>query len=163
MDEIKIRRAERHEAVALTALMRRAKAHWGYDPEFMRLSEASFAIPDELFARGHVLVAASEAGPVLGVASLEPLPNEGDFDLLHMFVEPVAIGRGAGRALFEAIAEVARDAGARRLVILSDPNATAFYERMGARRTGDAPSDAIPGRHLPLLELSLDQRSDSSS
>jgi N-acetylglutamate synthase-like GNAT family acetyltransferase len=163
MDKITIRRAERHECPALTALMRRSKAYWGYDAEFMRQSEPSFAIPEALFARGQVLVAEGNAGALLGVASLEALPKDGDFDLLHMFVDPDAVGTGTGRALFEAIAATARAAGARRLVILSDPNAVAFYERMGARRTGDAPSDAIPGRRLPLLELDLDQRSDSSS
>jgi hypothetical protein len=41
------------------------------------------------------------------------------------------------------------------LAILSDPNAAPFYERMGAVPAGDAPSDAIPGRRLPLLHLDL--------
>jgi len=150
-----IRPARDDEAVALTALMLRSKAHWGYDAEFMQQCEASFAIPEELFARGHVQIVEDETGATLGVASTVPLPEDGDFDLLHMFVEPNAIGTGAGRMLFEAIARTAREAGARRLVILSDPHAAAFYERLGAVRIGDAPSDAIPGRWLPLLEYKL--------
>ncbi len=150
-----IRPARDDEAIMLTALMRRSKAHWGYDAEFMRQSEASFAIPDDVFARGHVLVVEDDAGAALGTASLAPLPEDGDFDLLHMFIEPRAIGTGAGRVLFNAIAGKAREAGAHRLVILSDPHAAAFYEKMGAVRIGDAPSDAIPGRRLPLLEYRL--------
>ena len=155
MSRIKIRKAQRSESAALTALIRRSKAHWGYKAEFMRQSAASFAIPEALFVRGHVLVAEDETGAVLGVASLEALPQEGDFDLLHLFVEPAAIRTGAGRLLFEAIAAAARAAGARRLVIMSDPNAVPFYERMGSRRIGESPSDAIPGRSLPLLEYDL--------
>ena len=43
-----------------------------------------------------------------------------------------------------------------RLTILSDPYAAGFYERNGARLIGEAPSDAIPGRSLPLYEIKLD-------
>jgi len=37
----------------------------------------------------------------------------------------------------------------------ADPNAAPFYERMGARFVRNAPSDAIPGRTLPLYEYDL--------
>ena len=39
--------------------------------------------------------------------------------------------------------------------ITADPHATPFYERMGARFLRNAPSDAIPGRVLPLYEYDL--------
>ena len=52
----------------------------------------------------------------------------------------------------------ARRRGAERLTILADPNATGFYERDGAVRIGEAPSDAMPGRLLPLYEVRLDPR-----
>ena len=38
---------------------------------------------------------------------------------------------------------------------LADVNAAPFYERMGARFLRNAPSDAIPGRSLPLYEYDL--------
>ena len=50
--------------------------------------------------------------------------------------------------------------GAGRLTILADPNAAAFYERAGAVRIGEAPSDAVPGRLLPLYEVRLDSTGD---
>ena len=50
-----------------------------------------------------------------------------------MFVDPPAIGGGAGRALFEAAVSLARRLGVARMTILADPNAAPFYERMGAR------------------------------
>ncbi len=52
----------------------------------------------------------------------------------------------------------ARRRGAERLTILADPNAAGFYERSGAVRIGDAPSDAVPGRRLPLYELRLGRK-----
>jgi GNAT superfamily N-acetyltransferase len=72
-----------------------------------------------------------------------------------MFVDPPAMGSGAGRMLFEAAARLARSLGARRMTILADPNAAPFYERMGARFVVHAPSDAIPGRLLPFYEYDL--------
>jgi GNAT superfamily N-acetyltransferase len=150
-----IRLARVDEAEALSALCRRSKAHWGYDAEFMRLSEPSLTIAPASIEKRRVVVAEPADRHLLGVASIEPMQREGDFDLAHLFVEPEALGLGIGRALFEAAVVCAKAEGARRLVILSDPNAAAFYERMGAVLEGDAPSDAIPGRRLPLLYLDL--------
>ncbi len=151
-----IRPARRHEAEALSALCKRAKAHWGYDAEFMLLSDASLTITPALIETGRVLVAQDEGGAIAGMASLALLHDD-VWDLLHMFVEPAAMGTGAGRALFVAIAEMARRLGGRVLSIQSDPNAEGFYRRLGARRTGEAPSESVPGRMLPMLEFDLRQ------
>ena len=77
-----------------------------------------------------------------------------------LFIDPCHIRGGIGRALLvQAIGE-ARRRGAERLTILADPNAAGFYERGGAVRIGDAPSDAVPGRRLPLYELRLGRKGD---
>lgn len=149
-----IRPARGGEAEALTALCRRAKAHWGYDAQFMARSAAALTVSRALIESGRVLVAEDAGGGLLGLASLEPL-EDNVWDLLHMFVEPKAIGTGAGRTLFASIAALARAQGATKLSILSDPNAEGFYLRLGARRVGEAPSDSIADRMLPLLEYDL--------
>ena len=154
MANFTIRAAQRGEAEALSALCKRSKAHWGYDAEFMRLSDASLTIAPELIDTGRVLVAIDSVGRFAGMASLAPLAGN-IWDLLHMFVEPEAIGTGAGRALLAAITEKARELGGAALSIQADPNAEEFYLRMGARRAGEAPSDSIPGRMLPMLEYAL--------
>jgi GNAT superfamily N-acetyltransferase len=155
MTDFKVRPARPEEADALSALCKRSKAHWGYDAEFMRLSGASLTISAALIESGRVLVA--DDGRLLGIASLDPLVD-GVWDLLHMFVDPRAIGRGVGRELFAAICELARSNGATTLSIMADPHAEAFYRRMGAVRAGDAPSDAVPGRRLPMLEFPIASR-----
>ena len=155
MAEFKIRAARPSEAEALSALCTRSKAHWGYDAEFMRLSAASLTVTPELIAGGRVVVAEDSAGRVLGVAALVPMEETGSYDLDHLFVEPEALKRDVGQALMRAAVTIARDEGAARLMILADPNAAAFYERMGAIRIGDAPSDSIPGRTPPLFRLNL--------
>jgi GNAT superfamily N-acetyltransferase len=148
-----IRNAKPGEAEGLTALCTRSKAHWGYDAAFMKMSAAALAVSEDDIAAGCVLVAVDEAGHVVGMAAV--LPGGETSDLDAMFVDPPAIGSGAGRALFDAAVALARRQGAKRMTILADPNAAPFYERMGARYLRNAPSDAIPGRTLPFYEYDL--------
>lgn len=157
MKPIRIRPARPGEAPALSALCVRSKAHWGYDADFMRLSFSSLQIDPAAIDAGRVLVAVDADDRPLGVADCCALPEAGVFDLLHLFVDPRALRQGAGRALFAAACAWCVANGGRRLVILSDPNAARFYAKQGATLVGEAPSDAVPGRNLPLLEYTLAQ------
>jgi GNAT superfamily N-acetyltransferase len=148
-----VREAKGGEAESLTALCVRSKAHWGYDPEFMRLCTAALTVSEASIAAGRVLVATDAAGRTIGTVSVA---EDGDMaELALMFVDPPAIGGGTGRVLFEEAVRLARRLGYRRMTILADPNAAPFYERMGARFVRNAPSDAIPGRTLPFYECDL--------
>jgi GNAT superfamily N-acetyltransferase len=152
-----IRPARPEEADALSRLCVRSKAYWGYDPAFMALAGPAVRVRSEWIERGNVLVAGDEPLAVSAITR-----SEGDeWDLALFFVDPPAMGKGVGRALFGATADLARRRGAKSLFILSDPGGAAFYMRMGAVRLGEAPSDAIPGRMLPTLRFSLSIEEDS--
>lgn len=154
---MRIRLARVEEADALTSLVKRSKAHWGYDDEFMRLSEAALTITPGFIETARVLVA-EDKYVLLGVASIAPMEEPHTFDLVHLFVEPGSIRNGTGRALFRAAAECARIRGGVKLLIAADPNAAAFYRRLGAKDAGQQSSESISGRMLPLLELTLGER-----
>ncbi len=143
----------------LTALCVRSKAHWGYDAEFMRASAASLRVRSADIALGRVLVAVDGKNRALGVASVIPDGDRADLDLF--FVDPPFMGRGLGRVLFGAAVHSAHALGAKVMTILADPNAVAFYEKMGARFVRNAPSDAIPGRSLPLYEYDIAFKANS--
>lgn len=148
-----VRSARPGESRSLIALCVRSKAQWGYDSAFMKLSAAALVVNEDDIAAGRVLVAIDDADHVIGIACV--LTEDDTADLDALFVDPPAIGSGAGRALFDAAVALARHQGARRMTILADPNAASFYERMGARYLRNAPSDAIPGRTLPFYEYDL--------
>ncbi|WP_199789357.1 GNAT family N-acetyltransferase [Sorangium cellulosum] len=152
-----IRLARVDEAGALTALCRRSKAHWGYDAAFMRLAAPALEVDAEAIGEGRVFVGVDGDDRALGVARLDILdikpPDVAELGLL--FVDPPAMGLGVGAALFRHVAAEARRRGCRRMTILADPFAAPFYERMGANCLGQAPSDAIPGRTLPLYDVDL--------
>ena len=133
----------------------RSKAHWGYDAAFMRDAAPALAITEAMIGNRLVLVAEDREGAVVGVAAIEPSGSDGAYDLSRLFIEPSAIRTGIGRALFAVAVAVIQQRGGRSLTILSDPFAVAFYQRLGAVMVGDAPSDAISGRRLPLLEYRI--------
>lgn len=119
----------------------------------MRRSAATLVVREGDIVAGRVLVATDAADAPVAVACVLPEGETADLDLL--FVDPPAMGAGAGRALFAASVELAKSFGARTLAILADPNAGVFYARLGALFVRNAPSDAIPGRVLPLYEYDL--------
>jgi GNAT superfamily N-acetyltransferase len=151
-----IRLALIDEASALSELCVRSKAAWGYDKAFMALARAVLQVSPEQIAAGDVWVATGADGEVAGIVALGPSERPDTLDLDKLFVEPRRIRTGVGRALLAYAIHKAQHRGAKRLTILSDPFAAGFYERNGAHRIGEAPSDAIPGRSVPLFEIRLD-------
>jgi GNAT superfamily N-acetyltransferase len=155
-----IRPATASEAELLTELALRSKGHWGYDAEFLRDCRVDLTVTPQ-FIRSSPVYLLEEEGRVAGFYSLS---GEGvEVELMHLFVEPWAIGRGFGRLLFGHAVEEARSLGFERMMIGSDPFALQFYEAMGARRVGEVASIVRPGRMLPLLQYSLLSSSQNSS
>ncbi len=149
---ITIRSPELAEAGSLTELCRRSKAHWGYDERFMAQCDEALQVRAEWIASDRVIMAELGCVPA-GVAAIA---RDGpDFEVAVFFIEPAQMGKGVGGALFRAMLARAKEQGIGLLKVLSDPNAEGFYRKMGARLIGTAPSDAIPGRRLPLLEIDI--------
>ena len=148
-----IRRAEPDEAEAITEMVVRSKAYWGYSDEFMRYAAAFFTIIFDYLNQyqGYVLV---KEGQLQGFASLqEQTPDEVALDML--FVAPEAMGQGVGQQLVEYVLGVAAAAGYRTMLVESDPNAAGFYAKMGGQLVGHRPVPTIPGRELPLYRIYL--------
>ncbi|MER5931960.1 GNAT family N-acetyltransferase [Streptomyces sp. NPDC002054] len=141
---VRIRGARAAEAEALSALVMRSKAHWGYDAAFLADCAAELRIRAEDTLARRITVAEDANGSVLGVASLEGGPAEAVLGLL--FVEPAALGRGVGRALYRHVLRRARELGIARLVIDADPHAVGFYQAMGAvcEKAPGQPSGGTP-------------------
>jgi GNAT superfamily N-acetyltransferase len=150
---IRLRPARAGEEAALSALCLRSKAHWQYDDAFMAAVAPHLRVTSEAIAAGHATVAETPAGVALGVCQIDPDGHGGTLDLL--FIDPVAIGAGAGRQLFEHAKAQLKALGHDVMTILSDPYAEPAYLHMGARRVEMRASGVFPGRELPWLEVTL--------
>jgi len=157
--DLTIRLARRGEASILTELCLRSKAHWGYDAAFMEAAAPLLRIAEGEIDQGCVLAAQQNGGDPCGIAAIVPLRRPHWCELSHLFVAPERLGRGIGRALFDAAIALAAARNATHVSILSDPHAAEFYQRLGARRCGEAPSGVTRNRMLPLFEFSVARRS----
>ncbi|HET8953713.1 MAG TPA: GNAT family N-acetyltransferase [Solirubrobacteraceae bacterium] len=142
-----IRAARPGEEASLTDLAVRSKGHWGHDAAFLARARTGLTLRPEHLDRWIVRVAERD-GVAVGVAAVDP----GAAELELLFVEPVAIGTGVGRALLRDALEHARAAGLSTLTIESDPDAEPFYRAHGAEPIGTRVSSAT-GRELPLLRI----------
>jgi len=84
-------------------------------PSLVRLAQAGGALVLE------------EEGVVLGFAALDA--HSGEIDAV--FVEPARQGRGLALVLINALEDMARQAGLRRLYLSAALNAVPFYRRAG--------------------------------
>ena len=124
--ELVIRRAVRDDIPALVTLERVLPDHLGLSPVFSRLpptpvEEVIAELEDDLAGSRFIYFVAEHEGRVIGLAigcalaesrgatGLNRPPDAGD--LAYVAVLPEARGRGAGRALGEAILAWSRDAG----------------------------------------------------
>ncbi|HSD79168.1 MAG TPA: GNAT family N-acetyltransferase [Solirubrobacteraceae bacterium] len=151
MSGLRLRPARAGEAAALSALALRSKGHWGYDAAFLELCRPELTLAEEDLGRLTTVVAERD-GRVVGFAGLALDGSRAELDLL--FVEPEAIGTGAGAALLRAAREAARSRGADELVVVSDPNAEGFYRAHGGERVGERPGVGSE-RVLPVLRLPI--------
>jgi GNAT superfamily N-acetyltransferase len=82
--------------------------------------------------------------------------DENTYELDHLWVLPEYIGQGIGKQLFNHAIERCKILNISILKIESDPNAQAFYEKMGAKKIGESHSDLFSeNRVLPMMEITL--------
>jgi GNAT superfamily N-acetyltransferase len=146
--DIAIRRAEAIEAPELTAIAFAAKRHWGYPETWIDLWADELSI-DGRYIDGNWVFLASDGARTLGWCAISEQGGECWLD--YCWVLPDAAGRGIGRALVSRAFHLAAELKWSTLKVVADPNAEAFYCKLGFRRIGDRPS--VPtGRRLPVLE-----------
>ena len=148
-----IRPARLEEASLLTSLAFQSKANWGHGPSFMAACRADLTVTPDHIAEAAIFVY-EEQGLALAIYRLSIDGKTADIALF--FVDPSALRRGIGSAMWRHILDECRGRGLTRITVASDPNAVPFYQSLGALQVGTVASESIPGRRLPLLEYKLE-------
>jgi len=158
--DLQIRRARPDEAAVLTEIAHAAKRHWGYPENWIEHWRADLTITPDFIRHNEMYVAVS-GEEILGCCAIviTQLPAaEPRAELEHMWIRPERMGAGIGRALFRHAGERAADLNVTVMELSADPNAAGFYERMGARLTGEVPA-AVAGKARVLPRMSVDLKS----
>lgn len=150
---VEIQRATPDQAETLTQIAFAAKRHWGYPEHWIQLWSPMLTISPEVIEKYDTYVAHVDEKSI-GFYALSLKGTKASLE--HLWVLPEYMGKGVGKRLFEHARSRCKEIGAGILEIESDPNAKGFYERMGAKKVGQAASE-VDGRPrvLPLLEITL--------
>ena len=146
--QLVIRDAHPAERAALEALQLRSSLHSGTYAEELRAHPEVVRLPAAQIDAGLVRVAERD-GAVAGFAVLLA-PERGACELDGLFVEPAAMRTGVGGRLVADAAATARAAGATRIGVVANPDATVFYETVGFVDDGAVETRFGPARRMRL-------------
>ena len=146
-----IRSGRLAERAALEDLQRRASMHEPMYRAQLAAHPDAIEVPAEQITAGLVR-AAERNGVLVGFAVLLG-PVAGSCELDGLFVEPERMRTGIGRRLVDDAKRIARERGASRIDVVANPQAVAFYERVGFVTTGEA---ATRFGLAPRMSLYLD-------
>ena len=150
---IRIIPAQPENAQALTEISISAKRHWNYPERWIEIWIPALTISPEYISKNETWMAVINKKPA---AYYSLKWEQDDLWLDHLWVLPEFMGRGIGQRLFQHALKQSRLQNAIVLKIEADPNAAQFYEKMGARKTGERHTeiDDQP-RILPVMEIHL--------
>lgn len=150
---LKLRPANEADAPALTDILHRAKASWGYPDEKMAEFRENWRISEATIRSLTVTVAERDGLPV-AFSGLSP-QSEDTLLIDFLFVAPEAQRQGIGDLLLQRAEDHAHRQGLNRLYLESDAHAGPFYEKRGFRTLAARPSEMSPGKDIPLMEKPL--------
>jgi GNAT superfamily N-acetyltransferase len=154
MNAVDFRFATSEDATRLSEIAFAAKEHWKYPSEWMEWWRPDLTVSPHYLETEKVRVAEYHR-EVIGFAGFS-WGIRGRY-VEHLWILPAYIGQGLGRRLFLEMVQLARHEGTANLFINSDPNAEAFYVKMGAVRIGEEVYTLPDGkrREVPLLMYRL--------
>lgn len=150
---LKLRPATEADVPALTDILHRAKASWGYPEEKMAEFREYWQI-SEATVRSLTMTVAERNGLPVAFSGLSP-QSEDTLLIDFLFVAPEAQRQGIGDLLLKRAEDHAHRQGLRRLYLESDAHAGPFYEKRGFKTLATRPSAMSPGKDIPLMEKPL--------
>jgi GNAT superfamily N-acetyltransferase len=146
-------RAQPEHADLLTQIAIAAKRHWNYPEHWIQFWLPQLTISADYIASDEVWMMKDKEAPIAFYALSQ---DEEGYELSHLWVLPEHIGKGIGMQLCDHVLERCKLLNIHVLKIYADPNAQAFYEKMGAKKVSEHHSDLFgEDRVLPIMEIKL--------
>lgn len=150
---INIRCANPTNSKSLTELAIRSEAYWGYDDSFMDKFKALYKVSEEFIINNPTYIM-EEDGEIIGFYGI--LIEESQRSLEYFFIEPKFIGKGYGKLLWNHVLKSCDSLNIREFIIVTSPQAQAFYTNLGAKLQGEVESLVAEGRMIPQLIYSME-------
>lgn len=144
----KIRRASSKDAKLLADLEIRSESYWGYDSNFMDRFKEIYLITEE-FILNHPTYVLKSNKEIIGFYGL--LQKNDITSLEYLFIEPMYIGKGYGKVLWNHALEECKKLGIREFTIITSPDARGFYLKLGATIYNQVDSQISKGKKTPIL------------
>jgi ribosomal protein S18 acetylase RimI-like enzyme len=126
----------------------RSESYWGYDSDFMDRFKEIYLITEEFIINNPTYIL-KEDEIIIGFYGL--LLNSEEFSLEYLFIEPMYIGKGYGKMLWNHALESCEKLGIREFTIITSPDARGFYLRLGATIYNQIDSLISKGNRTPKL------------
>jgi GNAT superfamily N-acetyltransferase len=155
---MKIIRATKDNADSLTEIAISAKRHWNYPEAWIQHWLPQLTISAEYISTNEVWMMVDEEKPI---AFYSISQTEEGYELGHLWVLPEYIGKRIGKQLLKHAFERCKLLNIDALKIYADPNAKAFYEKMGAKQIDAKQIDEYHSdlfgqdRILPIMEIQI--------
>jgi len=147
-----IRQAKACESEILTNIAAASEAYWGYDENFMKNYKAIYKVTEE-FITGNPTFVIEDNEEIKGFYSILRCDNGTSAE--YFYIEPKSIGKGYGKVLWSHLTKYCKEQGICEIDLVTSPQATGFYIKMGAKLAGEVDSLVIKDRKIPKFTYTL--------
>jgi len=145
-------KAEEIDATKLTEIAINSKSHWGYSLDLIKSWETDLTITSKMIDEFEVYKFLIDKS-IVGFYVLS-YPKKSVSELEFLFIEQVFIGKGIGKNLLQHAFKIAKKNKTHFMLVLSDPNAEAFYSKFGFV-TINKKESSVKNRFLPFMQKDL--------
>lgn len=141
-----------NDAELLSSTAFKSKKIWGYADELMQLWETDLKITGEYIQKNKVVKVFNKE-LFVGFFAIK-FGENGIAELDHLWLVPAYIRQEYGKKIFTHITNYLALNGHVKMMLVAEPNATGFYEKMDGEVIGKFQSK-INGRVLDIYEFQL--------
>ena len=158
--KVSFRNALTKDCNRLTEIAFASKRTWNYPEEYFEIWKDELTIPEKYIRNNEVIVALVNE-LIVGFVSVVYLREDmqfgqvkvsGGYWMDHLFIDPDFQHKGIGKRLMDKAINYCKSKGVTHLKIFVDPNATGFYEKVGAVFLENSPS-SIERRTVHVYQL----------
>lgn len=152
LPELSYQQATFRDCKQLTETAHLSKQDWGYSDDDMKLWEDDLRI-DEDYIRKNTVIKVYAEEQFIGFFAVIAVDHE-ILEIDHLWLLPGVKRKGFGSLIFKTILQYGKTNAFKKAILIAEPNAKGFYEKMGGTVQGTFQSK-IKDRYLEIYHYTL--------